>query len=92
MACWTLPRVTFHGKYYRVENLSARPKPLQRPHPPIFMAVLSPETWAIAGGDGHNVLTSCVFGQTEAALNRGIREYRQARAAAGHDRDEVGHA
>ncbi len=30
-------RVTYQGKYYQVENLSLQPKPVQRPHPPIWM-------------------------------------------------------
>lgn len=28
---------TFSGRYYRVEGLSGTPKPLQRPHPPLFI-------------------------------------------------------
>lgn len=38
--------VTFAGNYYTVSDLKAFPKPLQRPHPPIFM-----------GGGGRKVLT-----------------------------------
>ncbi|HMJ37599.1 MAG TPA: LLM class flavin-dependent oxidoreductase [Baekduia sp.] len=28
---------TFHGTHYAVENLDARPKPVQRPHPPLIL-------------------------------------------------------
>jgi probable F420-dependent oxidoreductase len=38
--------VTFAGKYYRVTGLEGTPKPVQRPHPPIFI-----------GGGGKQVLT-----------------------------------
>ncbi len=41
--CWTEERVTFKGKYYQVDDLVVRPKPLQQPHPPIYMACLSAE-------------------------------------------------
>jgi alkanesulfonate monooxygenase SsuD/methylene tetrahydromethanopterin reductase-like flavin-dependent oxidoreductase (luciferase family) len=34
---WSGERVTFHGKYYHLEDVSAAPAPLQRPGPPILM-------------------------------------------------------
>ena len=34
---WTAPETTFEGKYYRVRAAIAEPKPLQRPHPPIWI-------------------------------------------------------
>ena len=33
---WTEDNVTFKGKFYNVENLSVGPKPIQKPHPPIW--------------------------------------------------------
>jgi alkanesulfonate monooxygenase SsuD/methylene tetrahydromethanopterin reductase-like flavin-dependent oxidoreductase (luciferase family) len=39
---WTEPRVTFEGRYYQLKDAIANPKPLQKPHPPI---------WIGAGGD-----------------------------------------
>ena len=33
---WTEDNVTFKGKFYNVENLSLGPKPIQKPHPPIW--------------------------------------------------------
>lgn len=34
---WTEPSATFHGKYFRFENVTFEPKPFQRPHPPIWV-------------------------------------------------------
>jgi F420-dependent oxidoreductase-like protein len=34
---WTDDRVDFHGAYYTLENAPAQPKPVQQPHPPIFV-------------------------------------------------------
>ena len=34
---WTEPRVTYRGKYFRVENAILEPKPLQKPHPPLLI-------------------------------------------------------
>ena len=33
---WTEPRVTFEGDFWRLQNASMEPKPLQKPHPPIW--------------------------------------------------------
>ena len=33
---WTEDNVTFKGKFYNLENLSVGPKPIQKPHPPIW--------------------------------------------------------
>lgn len=83
--CWTDERVTFKGKYYRVEDLNVRPKPLQQPHPPIYMACLSPGTFALAGRYGFNVLMSGAFGLSPEGAKQGIADYRAARKAAGLD-------
>jgi alkanesulfonate monooxygenase SsuD/methylene tetrahydromethanopterin reductase-like flavin-dependent oxidoreductase (luciferase family) len=49
---WTEESVTFKGKFYNVENLSLGPKPIQKPHPPIWtggsaeVALKRAGTWA----------------------------------------------
>ncbi len=36
-AAWSdQPRVTFHGRFRQVDDLPIQPKPVQRPHPPIW--------------------------------------------------------
>jgi F420-dependent oxidoreductase-like protein len=39
---WTSERTTFDGRYYHLKDAMANPKPIQKPHPPI---------WIGAGGD-----------------------------------------
>jgi F420-dependent oxidoreductase-like protein len=34
---WTAPRTTFEGKHYRLADAVAEPKPVQKPHPPIWI-------------------------------------------------------
>ena len=34
---WTRETATFHGAHYQIRDLVAEPKPLQRPHPPIWI-------------------------------------------------------
>jgi len=36
-ALWAGDRVTYKGKYYAFENLTIDPKPVQKPHPPIWI-------------------------------------------------------
>ena len=46
---WTEETLTFHGQYTNVDNLWVLPKPLQKPHPPLYVAIsTSPSTveWA----------------------------------------------
>jgi probable F420-dependent oxidoreductase len=35
-ALWTEPRATFAGEFWKFENAAMEPKPLQKPHPPIW--------------------------------------------------------
>ncbi len=39
---WTEPRVTFDGQFWRLENAAMEPKPLQKPHPPIWFGAHHP--------------------------------------------------
>lgn len=41
-AIWTTDPVEFQGKYYRVPKSFIGPKPVQKPHPPIYMAAYTP--------------------------------------------------
>jgi alkanesulfonate monooxygenase SsuD/methylene tetrahydromethanopterin reductase-like flavin-dependent oxidoreductase (luciferase family) len=36
-ALWTEPRVTFAGDYYRLTDAHSAPRPVQRPHPPLWI-------------------------------------------------------
>jgi len=41
---WTESQVTFRGRYYQLESCTVEPKPLQKPHPPIWWAGNSRES------------------------------------------------
>lgn len=82
---WTAERVTFHGKHYRFDDVSVRPRPLQRPHPPIWMAALSPETFELAGRYGYHLLYGTVFGLPPEKSKELQAAYRRGLVAGGHD-------
>ena len=41
-AIWTTDPVKYHGKFYRVPESYISVKPVQKPHPPIYMAAFAP--------------------------------------------------
>jgi F420-dependent oxidoreductase-like protein len=45
---WTEPRATYEGKYYSVKDALCSPKPLQKPHPPIWVGGTGSFTLKIA--------------------------------------------
>lgn len=62
---WTEERTNFAGRYYQFKDAIANPKPVQKPHPPIWIGASGPSTlrlvardadvWNIAGGDPERV-------------------------------------
>lgn len=53
-ALWTEPHVTFRGRYWQLEGAAMEPKPLQKPHPPIWFGAAHPDAVrrAVRYGDG----------------------------------------
>jgi len=41
-ALWTEPRVTFDGRFWQLQDAAMEPKPVQRPHPPIWFGANHP--------------------------------------------------
>ena len=51
---WTEERVTFEGEFFRLQNTSMQPPPLQKPHPPLWFGGHHPNALrrAVELGDG----------------------------------------
>ena len=41
-ALWTQERTTFHGRFYKIDDEMMQPKPVQKPHLPLWMGVGHP--------------------------------------------------
>ena len=41
-AIWTTDPAEFHGKYFQLPKSIIQPKPLQKPHPPLYLAAFAP--------------------------------------------------
>ncbi|MBL6454030.1 LLM class flavin-dependent oxidoreductase [Belnapia sp. T6] len=54
---WTSEeRFSHHGKRWNYENILVEPAPLQRPHPPLWLAAGSPDSIRRAAREGYNLL------------------------------------
>ncbi|MGA7763227.1 MAG: LLM class flavin-dependent oxidoreductase, partial [Candidatus Binataceae bacterium] len=85
LQAWTQERVNFKGVHFNIEDQPVRPKPLQKPHPPVWVAALSEATFSLVGKWGFNLLCAPVFGfQGETATDL-LEVYRNALRAGGHD-------
>jgi alkanesulfonate monooxygenase SsuD/methylene tetrahydromethanopterin reductase-like flavin-dependent oxidoreductase (luciferase family) len=53
LAMWTQPRASFSGQYYRVAEAICSPKPVQQPHPPIWIGGEREDILEIAAKQGN---------------------------------------
>ncbi len=79
---WTEERLSYAGKFFNFDDVEVLPKPLQQPHPPVWMAATSEGAIDWAAGRGFSILmdphcTRADFGGKRA-------RYGEHLAAAGH--------
>jgi alkanesulfonate monooxygenase SsuD/methylene tetrahydromethanopterin reductase-like flavin-dependent oxidoreductase (luciferase family) len=53
---WTSERVTYRGQFFSFEDVEVLPKPLQRPHPPMWVACGSTDALGWAASTGYSAL------------------------------------
>jgi alkanesulfonate monooxygenase SsuD/methylene tetrahydromethanopterin reductase-like flavin-dependent oxidoreductase (luciferase family) len=56
LGLWTEDRFTYHGRHFQIEDAELHPRPLQSPHPPIYVAAISPDTFELVAERGFNLL------------------------------------
>ena len=56
LRAWTEPRLTYHGEFTEVDDVEVLPKPLQQPHPPVWLASSSPDAIAWSAAQGYSIL------------------------------------
>ena len=93
-AIWTQERPVFHGKYTNIEGLLVDPKPVQKPHPPIWVggetgpsmrrAARVGDAWYPIGTNSQHML------DTRPRLEAGIARMRKLTADAGRDPASMG--
>jgi probable F420-dependent oxidoreductase len=91
---WAEQSPKFDGRYTKFDGIVLEPKPLQKPHPPIWVGGEGPaalrraarigNAWYPIGSNNQHLL------DTGPRLEAGIARLRQATAAAGRDPSDVG--
>ena len=62
LKAWTQEKITHFGRYWRVPvETEVLPKPIQRPHPPVYQATISPESFNVAAEKGWNLQLAAPF-------------------------------
>ena len=81
VGAWTNEVFSWEGKYFKIPPREILPKPLQKPHPPLWCASTGPETHDIAGRKGLGLLSFTLLVDPE-ELKRRIGIYRAGIAQA----------
>ena len=79
---WTESRVTFAGDFYRLDGVDMEPKPLQRPHPPLWFGAHHPNALrrAVELGDafmGAGSASTAAFAEQVTVLRRHLEAARR---------------
>jgi alkanesulfonate monooxygenase SsuD/methylene tetrahydromethanopterin reductase-like flavin-dependent oxidoreductase (luciferase family) len=77
---WMSERFSYHSETYQIDDVRIGPKPVQRPHPPLWQAATSPASFEEAGRRGVGVLGTTMWESLERA-GRMVALYRAAARA-----------
>ena len=53
LKCWTEEVFDWRGSHYNLKGVRANPKPVQKPHPPIFMPAMNPKSMERNAREGY---------------------------------------
>ncbi len=81
LQAWTQEKLTYAGKHFSFDNVEVLPKPLQKPHPPVWMAATSETAVDWAASRGFSILMDPHASMADLGAKR--RRYAERLAAAG---------
>src|SRR5439155_9209244 len=79
---WTEAPLVHHGKFYQISLPELRPRPRQRPYPPLWRSVVSPTSFREYGRLGAPILTPRLL---LARIPDLLRQYEAGLEEGGHD-------
>src|SRR5205085_7723488 len=79
LTAWTSDSFAHDGAHYSLPQLSVFPRPVQQPHPPVFVVAVSEERLDYAASRGHGAVLSAIGPPAKVAAAR--ERYESARAA-----------
>lgn len=83
---WTEEAWTWQGQHHTIPDpLTVYPRPVQQPHPPVYVACFSEPTMRMAAAQGFNIIfapfaASMMFG----SLKEAVAQFKEYATAAGH--------
>jgi alkanesulfonate monooxygenase SsuD/methylene tetrahydromethanopterin reductase-like flavin-dependent oxidoreductase (luciferase family) len=86
LKAWTKDRLHYRGRYFSYDGVEVLPKPVQAPHPPVWMAATSLPAIEWAAGRGFSILMDPHSSRDDLIAKR--RHYGEQLVAAGHS--EIG--
>ena len=85
LKAWSEPKVSHKGKFYEYENVEVMPRPIQQPHPTVWMGATSTaESFEFAGRSGFHLMLIPFLHEID-ELRSMVEVYLSARRAAGYD-------
>src|SRR3989454_2351164 len=88
LKAWTMERFAFEGRHFNIPEVRVIPKPLQRPHPPVYVVCTSPDTIEATALRGGPMLNSLLRGGVE-QLAKSRDTYVKACEKAGRSAVEI---
>lgn len=85
LKAWSEPVLNYQGRFHEFQSVEVWPRPLQEPHPTVWMAATSTvESFELAGRSGFHMMLIPFLHEVE-ELRPKVEAYLNARRAAGHD-------
>ena len=82
-ACWTEPEIDFDGRWWKLQGASMEPKPVQKPHPPVWFGGSVPAGMRRAARHGDGFMGA--GSQTPAQFAEQVKVVREELNALGRD-------
>ncbi len=87
---WIEEPFSYDGQFYRIPEISLSPRPLQQPHPPIYVACFSKPTMEMAAENGFNIIfapfaAAMMYG----SLQEATAQFKALTATHGHPMSQV---
>ncbi len=82
LQAWTQDKLNWAGEHWQFNDVEVLPKPLQTPHPPVWVAASSPPAIEWAAQQGHSILMDPH--SPHAAIAQKWQTYRDVLLANGH--------
>ncbi len=88
LKAWTQDEVSYEGRFWKFPPVRVSPKPVQRPHPPVFQPLISPGSVEEAIANNRNAIFGLRFMPLDLAPGM-LGAWRTAQAKAGKQLQEV---